>query len=352
MLHLYDSNPGLDFKDVLIVPRLAERDQKVKPRSRREVNLVRTFEMAHARNNAGGNVLVTGVPLIAANMDTVATVGMARALAGHDMFTAVHKHYKTGQMKRANLSGAHTFITFGMTDIGFINDVLGALPQVNKVCLDIANGYLDGYQKFISEVRRHHPDKAILAGNVATPEGTLALLEAGADIVKIGIGPGSACDTRMKTGVGYPQLSAIAESAEQAHNYKSTIGPSGLICADGGCKVPGDVAKAFAAGADFVMLGGMLAGHRETLTPAEYKKAARTGKVEYHGMSSERAMKKHHGGVAKHRASEGRVVTTDYKGLVADTVQDIKGGLNSACTYVNTTELADLPKRAAFKLIR
>jgi len=168
------------------------------------------------------------------------------------------------------------------------------------------------------------------------------LVLAGADIVKVGIGPGSACMTRAMTGVGYPQLSSIIECADAAH------GLGGLICADGGCKMPGDVAKAFGAGADFVMLGGMLAGHTESLSDEQLKIAKEGNKVEYYGMSSEVAMNKYSGGVAKHRAAEGRVVKVEYRGDVDHTVRDILGGIRSACTYVGASCLKELSKRTTF----
>jgi GMP reductase len=181
-----------------------------------------------------------------------------------------------------------------------------------------------------------------MAGNVVTPEMTEELILAGVDIVKVGIGPGSVCTTRKMTGIGYPQLSAVIECADAAHGLK------GHIIADGGCSVPGDVVKAFAAGADFVMLGGMLAGHKEGL-PSEYKDTTE-GKslVDFYGMSSKSAMDLHSGGVANYRASEGKHVKIPYRGEVSRTLQDILGGLRSACTYVGASELKELSKRATF----
>ena len=226
-----------------------------------------------------------------------------------------------------------------------MDQVMNSLKDAgaNKICLDVANGYTERFFDYVKEVRKRHPNKVIMAGNVATPDMTEALILAGADIVKVGIGPGSACMTRAMTGIGYPQLSAIIECADAAH------GLSGLICADGGCRMPGDVSKAFAAGADFVMLGGMLAGHTECLS-SEQLAALKPGdsKVEYYGMSSDVAMNKYSGGVAKHRASEGRVVAVDYKGDVSNTVQDILGGVRSACTYVGAAKLKEFSKRATF----
>lgn len=324
----------LDFDDVLIRPK------RSRLKSRGDVSVSRTFKMPHA------GIEVSGVPIVAANMDTVGTLKMAAALAEHDIFTALHKHYPLDDMKKANISGAFSFVTFGIDDINKIDSVLNALHgnSINKICLDVANGYTENFVDFVRDVRKHHPGKVIMAGNVATPDMTEALILAGADIVKVGIGPGSACMTRAMTGIGYPQLSAIIECADAAH------GLSGFICADGGCRMPGDVAKAFAAGADFVMLGGMLAGHTECMTQEQLSalKNSRDDMVEYYGMSSKVAMDKYAGGVAAHRASEGRVVKVHYKGDVKDTVQDILGGLRSACTYVGAAKLKEFSKRATF----
>lgn len=324
----------LDFDDVLIRPK------RSRLKSRGDVDVKRTFKMPHA------GVEVTGVPIIAANMDTVGTIRMAKALAEHDIFTALHKHYPIEELQKANMSGAFSFVTFGIDDIKKIDGVLSSLQSnsINKICLDVANGYTEHFVEFIQKVREHHPGKVIMAGNVATPDMTEALILAGADIVKVGIGPGSACMTRAMTGIGYPQLSAIIECADAAH------GLSGFICADGGCRMPGDVAKAFAAGADFVMLGGMLAGHSECMSEEQLAVLKKDGgnQVEYYGMSSKVAMDRYSGGVAPHRASEGRVVKVDYKGDVKGTLQDILGGLRSACTYVGASKLKEFSKRATF----
>lgn len=323
----------LDFDDVLIRPKRSSL------KSRAGVELKRTFKMPHA------GIEVSGVPIIAANMDTVGTLKMAAALAEHDIFTALHKHYPLDEMQKANISGAFSFVTFGIDDITKIDNVMNTLGSnsINKICLDVANGYTETFLDFVRKVRDHHPGKVIMAGNVATPDMTEALILAGADIVKVGIGPGSVCMTRSMTGVGYPQLSSIIECADAAH------GLSGLICADGGCKMPGDVAKAFAAGADFVMLGGMLAGHTECLSEQQIAELAKNdNKIEYYGMSSEVAMNKYSGGMAAHRASEGRVASIDYKGDVKDTVRDILGGVRSACTYVGADKLKELTKRTTF----
>jgi GMP reductase len=325
----------LDFDDVLIRPKRSGL------KSRAQVDVKRTFKTPHA------GVEISGVPIIAANMDTVGTVRMAAALAEFDIFTALHKHYPLDELQKANISGAFSFVSFGIEDMKKVNTVMDTLKSnsINKICLDVANGYTEAFVEFIRDVRKHHPGKIIMAGNVATPDMTEALILAGADIVKVGIGPGSACMTRAMTGIGYPQLSAIIECADAAH------GLSGLICADGGCRMPGDVAKAFAAGADFVMLGGMFAGHSECMSQEQLEVLGKNGGgglVEYYGMSSKVAMDRYSGGVAPHRASEGRVVQVEYKGDVKGTIQDILGGLRSACTYVGASKLKEFSKRATF----
>jgi GMP reductase len=213
--------------------------------------------------------------------------------------------------------------------------------KISKVCIDVANGYSETFVAFIEKLRTNYPELIIMAGNVVTGEMAEQLILSGADIVKVGIGPGSVCTTRKMTGVGYPQLSAIIECADSAHGVK------GLICADGGCTVPGDLAKAFGAGADFVMLGGMLAGHDESAGEIVTTESGEIFK-EFYGMSSDTAMNKYAGGVAEYRASEGKTVQVPYRGPVASTIQGILGGVRSACTYVGAEKLKELSKRTTF----
>jgi GMP reductase len=227
------------------------------------------------------------------------------------------------------------------------------------VCVDVANGYTKFFADFIKDLRMQFSNIVIIAGNVVTGDQTQELILNGADIVKVGIGPGSVCTTRIQTGVGYPQLSAVIECADAAH------GLGGHIIADGGCTCPGDIAKAFAGGADFVMLGGMLAGHNEGGGEVISKHFA-SGEatlldngnflphyeekqfVQFYGMSSDAANKKHFGGLKDYRSSEGREVLVPYRGKVATTIQDILGGLRSTCTYVGAPTLKQLSKCATF----
>jgi len=325
----------LGFKDVMFCPKRSTL------KSRSQVKLERTFKLLHNKSDW------SGVPIMAANMDTVGTFEMALALQNHKMFTAIHKHYTLQQWSDflakapAGIEN-HIAVSTGTsnTDYEKLSRIIAENPQLRFICIDVANGYSEHFVAFVKQVRRKFTDKVIIAGNVVTGEMVEELLLAGADIIKVGIGPGSVCTTRVKTGVGYPQLSAIIECADAAH------GLGGLIISDGGCTTPGDVAKAFGAGADFVMLGGMLAGHDESGGELIEKNGEKVKM--FYGMSSATAMKKHAGGVAEYRASEGKTVTVPYRGKVDETVLDILGGVRSTCTYVGASQLKELSKRTTF----
>ena len=326
----------LDFKDVLFRPKRSTLS------SRSGVDINRTFRFLHTGQDW------TGFPLIAANMDVTGSLGMARALAKFGALTALHKHFKAATLSDyfGAEGGKHAFFSIGTTDADLEKlAAVAAKASISLICLDVANGYTEKFLDTVKRVRAAHPHAGIMAGNVVTGDMTEALILAGADIVKIGIGPGSVCTTRKMTGVGYPQLSAIIECADAAHGLK------GLVCADGGCTVPGDVAKAYGAGADFVMLGGMLAGHDEC--DGEIRYETRNGKsmpvsMTFYGMSSDVAMTKYAGGVAKYRASEGKVVEVPYRGPVENTMQEIMGGVRSMMTYIGATKLKEVPKRTTF----
>ncbi|KNC14213.1 guanosine 5'-monophosphate oxidoreductase [Pantoea sp. RIT-PI-b] len=325
----------LGFKDVLIRPKRSTL------KSRSEVELERTFTFKHSGLNW------SGIPIIAANMDTVGTFTMAEALASFNLLTAVHKHYSVEDwqafVQRVPATVlSHVMVSSGTSESDFtkLSAILALSPQLNFICIDVANGYSEHFVQFLLRVRESFPGKTICAGNVVTGEMVEELILSGADIVKVGIGPGSVCTTRVKTGVGYPQLSAVIECADAAH------GLGGQIVSDGGCSVPGDIAKAFGGGADFTMLGGMLAAHDEcegTIVEDQGEKF-----MLFYGMSSESAMKRHVGGVAQYRAAEGKTVRLPLRGPVEDTVKDILGGLRSACTYVGAERLKELTKRTTF----
>ena len=304
----------LDFSDVLIRPKRSTLE------SRKNAKLERTFHFKHSKQSW------TGVPIIAANMDHTGTWPMNKALVEFGMLTAICKFWHYIPLKNA------------IKTIGLDANLDEIEYDLKWICLDVANGYTERFMDFVKKMRQHEATKnsIIIAGNVCTPEATEEIILAGADIVKIGIGPGSVCTTRKITGVGFPQLSATIECADAAH------GLGGHIITDGGCQVPGDIAKSFGAGADFVMLGGMFAGHDECEGEVE------NGKMSFYGMSSEDAQLKHYGKKASHRASEGKKVYIEHKGSVRTTVEEILGGLRSACTYAGAKTLKDLPKCTTF----
>lgn len=325
----------LDFKDVLIRPKRSTLT------SRSEVDITREFKFLHSP------VTYHAIPIIAANMDTTGTFEMATALGKYGLSTALHKHYSVEQYVDffGQLEKKHTaFYSLGIGDHDWqkFQQVMRQLPEgaIQYVCIDVANGYTEAFVAFVKKVRQTYPQLVIMAGNVVTGDMTEELLLAGADIIKVGIGPGSVCTTRKMTGVGYPQLSAIIECADAAH------GLGGRICADGGCTVPGDIAKAFGGGADFVMLGGMLAGHDEAAGEIVHMNGQTFKR--FYGMSSKDAMDKYAGGVAKYRAAEGKSVLIPHRGPVDETVQGILGGVRSACTYVGAKRLKELTMRTTF----
>jgi len=364
----------LDYKDVLIRPKRSTL------KSRSQVKLNRKFQFRHYDHDIAtplpDEYHYEGIPIMASNMDGVGTMRMADKLAEGEMFTCLVKTYSAEYLieyfNGADLGGDSIQRTENVAmSIGTGESDYNKLLQVKKevehklkyVCMDIANGYSDHFAAHVRKVRAEFPDLVIIAGNVVTREMTEELILAGADIVKVGIGPGSVCTTRIQTGVGYPQLSAVIECADAAH------GLGGHIIADGGCTCPGDVAKAFAAGADFVMLGGMLAGHDEgggevitkyyktnelnyelsQGTSGGFEKVIETKKfVQFYGMSSESANDKHFGGLKNYRSSEGRTVLVPYRGEVARTVQEILGGVRSTCTYAGAMKLKQLAKCTTF----
>lgn len=325
----------LGFRDVLFRPKRSTLN------SRAQVELEREFHFRHA------GCRWQGIPVIAANMDGIGTFAMAQVLSGFGMLTAIHKHYPLEQWQ-AFISAQdesvlrHVMVSSGTSSADYekTQAILAMSPRLKFICVDVANGYSEHFVAFVSKMRETFPHHVICAGNVVTGEMVEELILSGADMVKVGIGPGSVCTTRVKTGVGYPQLSAIIECADAAHGLK------GQIVGDGGCTCPGDVSKAFGGGADFVMLGGMLAAHDES----ESERIQRDGHwfMPFYGMSSKAAMDKHAGGVAGYRASEGKIVELPYRGRVENTIRDILGGVRSTCTYVGASTLKELTKRTTF----
>ena len=331
----------LDFADVLIRPKRSNLD------SRSKVDTTRSFTFRLPDNVQSQWV---GVPVVAANMDTVGTFQMAGALSEFNALCGIHKYYTEAQWDNFMYGWQTDYpcppnvvYTIGMGDanssmqeIQKAERILNRHKSIKFICIDVANGYTEKFVNYVRTIRGLFPDHILIAGNVVTREMTEALILAGANIVKIGIGPGSVCTTRKVAGVGYPQLSCIMECADAAH------GLGGYVLSDGGCTCPGDVAKAFGAGADFVMIGGMFAGTDEAAG-----EATEDGK-EFYGMSSATAMEKHSGGVATYRAAEGKRVVVPCVGSVGGVMQQILGGVRSACTYVGASRLKDLSKCTTF----
>ena len=324
----------LDFSDVLIKPKRSDLS------SRSQVSLNRIFKFPHSDRE------LNCVPIMSANMDTTGSITMNKILSGFDCITCLHKHYTSQKLREHfEFPRQYAFYSMGISehDIEKLSTVYDNLQKKPNLCIDVANGYNEKFVSTIKKIREWYPDIVIMAGNVVTPEMTEELIfHGGVDIVKIGIGSGSVCTTRLKTGIGYPQLSAIIECADAAHSV------GGHICSDGGCTVPADVCKAFCANADFVMLGGMLAGTDGCEGNWQYNMNREKESLQFYGMSSKQAMNKHNGGVANYRTSEGKCVTIPYKGKTSDTIQDILGGLRSCCTYIGAKTIKDMGKNTTF----
>ena len=359
----------LDYSDVLIRPKRSTLG------SRKEVRMERKFEFVNYANEENAEYHYEGIPIMASNMDGVGTFEMADRLAEFNVFTCLVKTYSVNELVDY-FDDTQTFRTQNVAmSIGIKDEDLQKFrnvyeqvgDQIKYVCIDVANGYSQRFIEYVKEFRQQYPNIVIIAGNVVTADQTQELILNGADIVKVGIGPGSVCTTRIQTGVGYPQLSAVIECADAAH------GLGGHIIADGGCTCPGDVAKAFAGGADFVMLGGMLAGHDEgggevitkhyltnELEEKEHNSSLfgndltdgrvveKKKFVQFYGMSSRTANDKHFDGLKDYRSSEGRTVLVPYRGPVITTLQDVLGGVRSTLTYVGAIKLKQLAKCTTF----
>ena len=352
----------LDFDDVLIRPKRSTLS------SRSEVCLVRDF---HFKNSPRK---FSAIPVIVANMDTTGTFGMANVVCENQAMVALHKHYKSDRLIEYYCSSTNdnkelTFYSTGTSssDIEKLTYVFSAIKNkgypLPNICVDVANGYSEKFVKTVAHIRKLYEEIVIMAGNVVTPEMVEELILHG----KVDIGPGSVCTTRLKTGVGYAQISACLECSDAAH------GLGGHICGDGGCKHVGDICKAFGSNADFVMCGNFFAGCEECEGEWEYEYQSGFGvalaepfwqpfypghdgpkrkkKLKFYGMSSKEAMEKHNNGVANYRTSEGRCVSVAYKGMVQDVLLDIFGGLRSACTYIGASKIKDFGKKTTFILV-
>jgi len=328
-----EQDDKLDFSNVLIRPKRSTIN------SRSEVDLSRTFKFMYS------SYKWSGIPIIAANMDTTGTFEVYSILSTFKIITAMHKHYDLKDYKTYGidkLDPNYYMISTGISDNDFIRlKEIMDFTNCNWICVDIANGYISNLVTFCKKVREAYPDKIIVAGNIVSREMVEELILNGkVDIVKVGIGQGSACLTRLQTGVGMPQLSAILECSDAAH------GVGGLIIGDGGITCPGDMAKAFGGGADFVMMGGQFAGHDEN--PGDIVERNGEKYKLFYGMSSQHAMEKHYGTMNTYRSSEGRKIEIKYKGKLSNTVNSYLGGLRSTCTYINARHMKHIAKCTTF----
>lgn len=339
-----DYEQKLDFEDVLIRPKRSTLS------SRQDVVLERTYNFIHSGKKW------TGIPIIASNMDSTGTFEMAKTLSKYKMITALHKFYSVEELKdflpEFN-NPDYIAYTLGIKDEDFdkLKEVInnGLEIYFSFVVLDVPNAYLEIYVDKLKELRKLCPTHTIIAGNVVTNEMSEELILSGADIVKIGIGSGSACLTRKQTGVGYPQLSAVIECADATHGITNSNPGCGLIISDGGAVYPSDIAKAFCAGADFVMLGSLFSGYDQSggeIVEKDGKKYK-----QFYGMSSFVAQKKYYGKIFEYRASEGRVLEIPYKGDVNLFIQELLGSLRSTATYIGARKLKEFSRRATFIIV-
>lgn len=324
-----EKDRGLTFDDVLIVPAKSE------VRSRRDPVLT-------SRLTKGLNF---ETPIISANMDTITEAEMAIAMDQLGGFGILHRFMtveeQVAQARRVKESGARNVgasigVNTGATD-DFKTRAKALIDAgVNVLTIDIAHGHSTSMIETISWLKQTHPDVQVIAGNIATPDGTFDLIQAGADAIKVGIGPGSMCTTRIITGCGVPQLTAIALCAEVASEYNVPV------IADGGIRTSGDMVKAFAAGASSIMVGSMLSGTLET--PGEIK----GGRKQYRGMASKAAQVSWRGGVPEGMAAEGESTLVNIKGHAKDVVLEMTGGIRSGMSYVNAISIAEIREKARF----
>ena len=329
-----DNEIKYDFSDVLIKPKRSYYT------SRKEVDLEREFKFKWSKR------IWKGIPLVASNMDTVGTVDTAKVLSKYNTLTCLHKfHSSEDLLEIPNKIKNNVAITIGIAEgMNILYDLEDKEKFFKIICIDVANGYTEQFSDFVKKVRSEFEDKIIIAGNVCTPEMTEQLILSGADIVKVGIGGGSACITRKVAGVGIPQLSAVIECSDAAH------GIGGMVMSDGGCTCSGDISKAFGANADFVMLGGLLAGHDENSMSINENKKTGEKTVEFYGMASNKALDKYYSNNMgkEYKASEGKLVQIQYKGPIESTLLDLLGGVRSTCTYIGAKKIKDISKCTTF----
>jgi GMP reductase len=341
----------LDFDDVLIVP------QRSTLTSRSDIELERTFFFYHSPRKWHG------IPIICANM-SFCSFEMAKKLASHKMIACLHKYHSIENLIDYFTNNIQN-IDYTFISIGYKKNELESLIKFKEqtklqpnICIDVPNGHMDVFVSYCKKVRENFPESIIIAGNVTNTSSTQELIiYGGVDIVKVGIGGGSACTTRFLTGCGLPQLSCCLENSYVSHGLQNGPKKLGLICSDGGHKNVGDVCKALCAGSDFVMLGGYFAGSDpcegdwefggDYSTIAGSNKKTK-GKFTYYGMSTHHAQNLFEDSKKNYRASEGTKITTAYKGSLNNVVQELLGGIRSCCCYIGANSIKHMSRCGQF----
>lgn len=338
----------LDFDDLMMQPKRSTLN------SRSEVSLYRTFKWKGA---SGKEQVLDCIPVIIANMATIATPKMAAIAAKRGFMCAMEKHIDTKELSDCIYDLRNVALQNGLPECTYTQRIVPTIGMnenisdwnkwliydagyVKCICIDVPNGYIPNFIKRVKEVRSILPDVLIFAGNVVTNDICQDIVLNGGNVAKVGIGPGSGCRTREKTGVGRPQASAVIECADACHQV------NGFCCADGGCKTPGDIAKAFGCGADFVMCGGMFAGAEEADGDVIY--IDNKPHKQFYGMSSNLAQEKLFGGRRTYSTSEGREKYVPVVGPLESILSDIEGGLKSAMCYIGAWQLKNIPKNCTF----
>lgn len=282
-------------------------------------------------------------PIVSANMDTVTEAPMAIAMHRMDCFGIIHRNMSITEqvnqvltVKNCNIKNIGVGIGVKQTEYERAEKIIEA--GANVIVVDIAHGHSNAMINMIKWLKNNFKNIQVIAGNVATAEATCVLADAGADAIKVGIGPGSLCTTRLKTGCGVPQLTAIATCSLAADTYNIPV------IADGGIRVSGDIVKAFAAGASTVMIGNLFAGTNET--PGEIK----NGMKEYRGMASLAARAAREGAQAAQRTAEGESTFVPIKGSVCDIVTDLYLGICSGMSYLSATHIQNV-RNAIFQRV-
>jgi IMP dehydrogenase len=321
---------GLTFDDVLLVPRHSEISSRRIPNLKTRVT--RNYHI--------------DIPLISANMDTITEAPMVCAMAKLGGLGILHRFMsvemqveQVGQIRK--YFSEHNIdmpisASIGVKEDGMKRADILADTGVEILTVDIAHGDSVMMLETLSYVKKKYPNIDVIAGNVATAEGVARMIDAGADALKVGIGPGSMCTTRIITGHGVPQLSAVAMCVAEAKKHNIPV------IADGGIKNSGDIVKALCAGADSIMVGSLLSGTLET--PGEVK----GGRKAYRGMASKSAQVSWRGELPQGMAAEGESTTVACKGGVDNVINELTGGLRSGMTYLGVDNIAAMTEVALF----